>query len=1465
METKNPFELLDEVTPTQQESLPALEKLDPEVKELLTQPQNAPLKTAAKKNSRKNKKGKAKTGIVTDKPAVDAKKDSAQTSEKVVTDPAPTKANSSTQESSKTEIRKNKRKGRQGKASEPAPADNKSEKTPVSKTKSETPLPKTVVTPPVEPEYYVPGTVPTPNQIKMFKKIINNIRSTYVAQVDEADVEWYKSVFGKVPNVAQGNIKGINAHARLATLRTMANMNQYTNVLLVNPEKTLRYGTVDFVYGTESRDNALVTYVNNELMKHKFVAQDVQCILAHFVGQPLVPDDLHRRINGSGARSKIGILMDVYALGVYKMHPINLSSMGYEIWTWCGHVFNGPFGGYESAIWCREGLDLSNVWYKADETANAYAVHDACDIMHKPGKASYEDTSVVWAVVDRVNTKYKGKFVPVYSIVVGERSDKPFLDQSYRSLDPIETVFLEVKDPIVKTRFDYVNNTITPWLASIGLYSKRKIALPMSMYADLKDMAMPRMHNQWTLGSVITAVNNYFTDHPWFSDLEKNLPAHFIHYRFDVATAIFSEFCEKKKDNLLIMNAVHGMDMHVANEQFKNVGVPIPPLISTKTLALVGLGLGVAGLAFAAYKGYVKPTTVLSIAKKTSVIAPAVIGFQWVPPRTNETFMQVAASNLVSFFTKGEYVPVHIPYVSNFVFDNVAGRIMACPSTWKRLVIGGIYTVFIGPLLEEAFKHVIPSIYVKWGLALLLANLDYAEPTSYVNFTVSFMKHYLFALLPLDTAIVLHALNNMTAFFIELRNAPFAQPMCIGSTPCFKALFTDKMCSGRTIVSNVNCTNLTEFKILLETDPVVILNNDLLVFNPKTESHVRPTNALPKFPAALDSNNEFTVKALEAFSKDDNMKVGAQGYYQLFAVSVGQYRPAITAYNSYLMILNRLLKAPPKHNIINKASLGIRFADPDEVYDSCDHLKYLFGLIKRDLPRENEVWYTGTQFFGEVYKNIKPIRRAINCENFEWFMTDEAFLFWLKHLAGTKRSMYRKYREFFKVRELTITSKCVTRIIISLKNDETLLKRRFIPRPVFRVDPEFASYVGPYIYAASELMKETFYFYPFFTDHWVVTLTFGSCMNSQALSSWFCQAKSSDYFFDKYPKLLLKEFRGFIHVIVAGDDVLILINDLRQTEIIIIEADVSACDHSTRYSMLEYEWAMLQLFGVPYNIIELLRENAHAKLRIYHPNDHREYVQIDRSYERNTGGVDTTVGNSLCVGSSWVSTMLRKCENDSNYDNEYYQQYLLDHYGFEMKIKRSFFGRDCHLSQTGTFLKGMWYHGVHSGCREDYWWGPLPSRLIKLSKVMTRPLCICRQNAKLSFPKHDHQATLSELWYCTMQMVKSMSYFVVIPPVRIWFSRLIDDYAIYAADNNLPPYREIKARTDDSSEIHKVQALQFDAGQIDMCPCWLDRVATHYAVETHVVLDWSERLQFVRPGTFSIHPFWQIMADIDYN
>lgn len=622
-----------------------------------------------------------------------------------------------------------------------------------------------------------------------------------------------------------------------------------------------------------------------------------------------------------------------------------------------------------------------------------------------------------------------------------------------------------------------------------------------------------------------------------------------------------------------------------------------------------------------------------------------------------------------------------------------------------------------------------------------------------------------------------------------------------------------------------------------------------------------------------------TIKLKTSNVDYDNFKVDTTiantvGYYNIFAVSKMQYRPAANGYSTHMMTVNRLLKSPP--NKILKMKYNSRFqiplAEPAEVYDFIPQLEMLLENIMDKIAdgSSNIVNYSirDRELMNFRGYNHKERAYGVNISKIMAYIeSDLGFQEWLKHLHGVKQSMYRHFRKTFEDVEVTISSRCVTRIEVSIKSDETLLKFDWVPRPVHRVDPQFACYVGPFIYSASEAAKKIYWFFPIMYDTWLITLTFGSALNDEGLTSWFFQARSDSFTFDRHPDLLLKELTGMIHILVAGDDVLILITEASKFSFRIIEADVSQCDHSTRYSQLQFEWSFLRLFGVPKHIIYLLQRNACAELRIRMPHNHNEYFKIERGHERNTGGTDTTIGNSTCIGHSWVAAIIDQLQEskDQKIYTDKWHDIMLKNYGFEMKIHNHMFTSCCYETDTGTFLKGTWWHVQ---CDDDsgvYRWGPLLSRLIKLSKVMTRPMSICRQDAPKSFPRHNDQATMPELWYCLAQMVKAMEQFVWIPPVRTWFESIKFDYHKYAVKNSLPLYDRVIPRSEDVAEYYKVKASKvFNNIGASMCPCWKERVARRYKVSLEMIDNWSYHLQLIRPGIFSVHPFWEALASVDY-
>lgn len=395
------------------------------------------------------------------------------------------------------------------------------------KTQPEKPLPtpKTSKTDRKLLEPFTPGKEITQHMKDVFKNVLHDLRATYTTAVEAKDVEWFKKLFGREPIVdTSGSMHGVNAHGRLAVLRKMALVDEVTYLLAYNPLKTLKERSIDFVYGTQTRDDSVMKTINIALSKAGFGTETDPCIMHHIVGEQIVPGDVIRRVGGFGVRSKIGVFMDVYALGNYRMHPASIASMGYDLWIWAGHVFNGPFGSYAGALWCREGIDFSQVWYKADATADAYAIHDACDVMHRSGKMTHADTSVTWTSIAKLYTHENNELVPVYNIILGQNSDKEFLDLHSRNMQPIDVVMLKVKCPIVSTSWSLIDNTITPWLASVGIYKTRTIPISSAMYADLKSVCVARFYNQWTFAAVLTDVNKYFSNLEWFKKLESLLP-----------------------------------------------------------------------------------------------------------------------------------------------------------------------------------------------------------------------------------------------------------------------------------------------------------------------------------------------------------------------------------------------------------------------------------------------------------------------------------------------------------------------------------------------------------------------------------------------------------------------------------------------------------------------------------------------------------------------------------------------------------------------------------------------------------------------------------------------------------------------------------------------------------------------------------------------------------------------------
>jgi hypothetical protein len=323
------------------------------------------------------------------------------------------------------------------------------------------------------------------------------------------------------------------------------------------------------------------------------------------------------------------------------------------------------------------------------------------------------------------------------------------------------------------------------------------------------------------------------------------------------------------------------------------------------------------------------------------------------------------------------------------------------------------------------------------------------------------------------------------------------------------------------------------------------------------------------------------------------------------------------------------------------------------------------------------------------------VRREQHIHRDEWVQP------WLEHFND---SMHRKrYTRALK----TIESEGVGCIKAALKTtkvmvkcDELLTKTEDLagqihavmkPRLIANVNEIPQAWVGPEIFAATMNLKKQ---WPVEPDPWHVNgtevyITYGCGLSDVELTRWLR--------FALIPK------KNAWHIIVAGDDSLVLVWD--NYKLTVHEGDAAMYDQSQSKGPLEFESRVLYVLGVSGSVRDVLHDLTYADYVAYSRDfSSKNKVTVSRKLRpiRDTGGSNTSSGNSCVMAHALIHALKQDRTNIIP---------GMARLGLSMKVK-TFSSID-----QATFLKGMWYRTVDS----DYFWGPLPSRILKVGKCIKDP------------------------------------------------------------------------------------------------------------------------------------------------
>jgi hypothetical protein len=415
---------------------------------------------------------------------------------------------------------------------------------------------------------------------------------------------------------------------------------------------------------------------------------------------------------------------------------------------------------------------------------------------------------------------------------------------------------------------------------------------------------------------------------------------------------------------------------------------------------------------------------------------------------------------------------------------------------------------------------------------------------------------------------------------------------------------------------------------------------------------------------------------------------------------------------------------------------------------------------------------------------------------------------WLLHMEASKQSKYKRHIKEYETCTPLMIAKALKASKIQVKCDELLIKGEnggisLKPRAIVNINPLIQVIIGPEIYEATERLKKLWNLHtPFISGGF--SFAFGSSGTDKQLTLWLQWTLTR-------PDLW--------HIIVAGDDMLLINHYLRMY----IEGDASMFDQSQARGPLLLEHQLLRRLGVSEYAIDVSLSASAANYVGYSGDkDGNLVVSIDKHGEANraSGHCDTTIGNSI------VMALASRYAIMTGGDDLPAIHHAFAHLGLKMKLKpyRSFF--------EVTFLKGMWYP-THSDL--GFYWGPLPSRILKVGKSLRDPRMIYKT-------KDFEQAAK---WFLG-DVARGYSAFLEVPVLRAFVHK-------HAKNSHGKSLEDLDPRI-----RYKVNASEDAKPQIASLEYFCERYST-----TPEELDELEALYPDAPFNFVQHPLLEKLV-VDY-
>jgi len=307
------------------------------------------------------------------------------------------------------------------------------------------------------------------------------------------------------------------------------------------------------------------------------------------------------------------------------------------------------------------------------------------------------------------------------------------------------------------------------------------------------------------------------------------------------------------------------------------------------------------------------------------------------------------------------------------------------------------------------------------------------------------------------------------------------------------------------------------------------------------------------------------------------------------------------------------------------------------------------------------------------------------------------------HFKGSHHSKY--VREMAKFKS---TGRLNMSIKMFMKYDEILMNPK--PRTIACVDVSLQCRIGPEIMVATDRLHSLYngeMSYHLAFDNCPIYVFWASSAGVQQLSSFYERAISDP--------------QGH-YLMVAGDDAIhINRNKVQMT-------DASSYDQSQSFGPLNHEREVLRLLGVSNDVLHLLKDISILPYYVTrNAVSQPSVICREKRPIRDTGGADTTLGNSINMIAMWLGVLQRR-------DLSWFEQC-----GFVMKIKEA-------PIRQARFLKGLWWYiyiNLDGVLSPHYIWGPCPTKVFKYGKTLVDPRTIYGGNLDSAILKHLNEVSNS--------------------------------------------------------------------------------------------------------------------------